>query len=254
MISFLIMGLILGLVLGLSGSGGAIIGIPLIIWMTKAPLAQATTLVLPIVGMAAFVTWIPQRHSTQWRIVGMTTLPMILSAAVTGLLKPYIPNELILALLIGFPIWGLWSTWIRNTHPSEYQPVASFPLRSVGLGALAGSLTTLTGLGGGLMLVPILKRGFNLSIAAAVSSSLVMITISTLVAMSTLWVHDQLHVFPVHDLSLIFLGLSLVAVALRGWVTRCPATLHRLIQKWVYSLVLALSVAGIILDAVRAHL
>jgi len=245
MINYIIIGAVLGSVLGLSGSGGAIIGIPLIMWMLHVDLKAASALVLPIVGIAAAMQWLPQRRLTQWPIVFSVILPLIISSAMSGFLRTLMPDLAIKALLGLFVVWGLWSTWFSKKTVIEVKQTV-FLLKSTALGLLGGVVTTLTGLGGGLLLVPLLKQGFGLKIDKAVSTSLMMIILTCGVAMMSLYYHDQLITFSAAQLGSIIVGSFGVSLVIKWILQQGDKAKVQIIQKWIYTFVLTGSILGIV--------
>ena len=244
MITYIIIGAILGAILGISGAGGAIIGIPLIMWLTGESLTSATSLILPIVGIAAIIVWIPQRQHTQWPIIAGVALPIMGATLATGYVRPYIPSPLITLIIIGFALWGLYQTWIPQ---QDTPPLTSSILgKSILLGTLAGIVTTLTGLGGGLLLVPLIKRGFGVSISAAIATSLTIITLSCSMAIASLYFHHELALFSTMQLISILAGTVLISTLSRQWRLRSTPEQQQFIQKWVYSGVLVLSILGML--------
>ncbi len=242
---YLFLGGILGAVLGMSGSGGAIIGIPLVMWLTGQSLKASTALILPIVGIAALMTWVPQRQHTRWAIVIGVVFPMFLAATASGWIRAYIPDLAIKTSLVAFAIWGLISTWKPQLDVNP-QSRKSTILKSIALGSLAGVVTTLTGLGGGLLLIPLLKQGFRVSISTAVSTSLMMISLSCAMAMISLEYHHQLLLFSLRNLGFVVGGIAFTSWIFKHWLAKTPIKTQHHVQKWVYSSVLVVSILGLL--------
>jgi uncharacterized protein len=213
-------------------------------WLTGESLTSATSLILPIVGIAAIISWIPQKQYTQWPIIAGVAFPIMIATLTSGYVRPYIPSSVITFIIIGFALWGLYQTWT----PQQDTPSATRSLlgKSIGLGILAGIVTTLTGLGGGLLLVPLIKRGFGVSISAAIATSLTIITLSCSMAIASLYLHHELVLFSAKQLISILAGTILISTLSRQWRLRSTPERQQFIQKWVYSVVLVLSIFGML--------
>ncbi len=213
-------------------------------WLTGETLTSTSSLILPIVGITALITWLPQRQHTQWRIITGVTLPIVLASLASGFFRPFIPEIALTLTIICFSMWGLYHTWATQKEtPTLPQHIL---LKSIRLGSMAGIITTLTGLGGGLLLVPLIKRGFRVPISAAIASSLVVIMMSCAMAVTSLFIHDQLTVFPPIPLMYILVGAGLSSLLIRLWKSHSSAITQQTVQKWVYSAVLVISMCGLL--------
>jgi uncharacterized protein len=244
-IFYLSLGLLLGTIAGLSGAGGAIIGIPLLVLFTGVDIKAATSLILPVVSLAAFLTWLPQRKLTNWALASRMVIPLAISSWLSGYLKPYLPNWTITAALVLFALWGLYQTWKRQKPISE-KNLTHFTLKATMTGLATGIVTTLTGLGGGIFMLPIFKQCFFLSQSAAVATSLIVIIVGCFIAMTTLSMTNQFQIFDFQTMLVIGAGISVVSLALREWLKRSTIDHQLKIRKMVYSIVLFFSIIGLL--------
>jgi len=135
-----------GILLGLTGAGGSIIALPLLQFLMGMSVHEASVAVLPIVGVVALLSVFPQRRHVHLRLAAVllgVSMPVTYAMAWA---KPFVPESVITGLILLFIGWAFVQTW----RPSDAR-VASFSL-SIGIsgvvvGAVAGALTTLTGLG-----------------------------------------------------------------------------------------------------------
>ncbi len=242
---FILLGSLFGLILGISGAGGSIVGIPMIVHTMGYSVKEATVVVLPLVAAGAILTWIPQWRQTQWPVIRRVTLPLIGASWGAGYIKSYIPVDLISILLVTVALWGLWRTWQKQRCLASAQK--NKRLKWIWIGGISGLMTTLTGLGGGLFLVPILKKSGAMTMSEAVATSLVIIGISCGIAMVSLWHANQFHLLPLPRLINLGVGMSITSYGFYIWMQKTALETQEGIQKWVYSLVLIASVVGLLI-------
>jgi len=186
---FLLIGTVVGSVMALTGAGGAIIGVPLLVHLAHYSIHDASVLALPIVATAAAVSLIFTFRHISSRVVSIIVIPAAFSSYALSFLKPIIPSYLIVGAMILLAILGLIHLWIKmpeqessNTKPS------SFHITIIGL--IAGSITCLTGLGGGVVLFPLFRLFLKMKEQSALSTGLAVICLSTV--FSLFFQRDQL--------------------------------------------------------------
>lgn len=190
-----LLGLVVGLVLALTGAGGGILAVPLLVFGTGIGVAQAGPIGLLAVGMAAALGAI-----LGWR-AGLVRYRAALLVAAAGMLLA--PAGLWAARLadtrwlgLAFALTLLYvaaRTWRQAAGPAAAPSPDAVCLRgeatgrfvwtrpcarALGLsGALAGFLSGLLGVGGGFVMVPALQRHTDLPVKSAVATSLAVIAI-----------------------------------------------------------------------------
>lgn len=209
MLSILI-GLVVGLVLGLTGAGGSIFAVPLLMAVLGWPFTQAATASLLAVAVAASVgTAMAWRHSyVRYRtaclmaFVGLLLSPVgiqVANALPESILK--IVFSLVLAVVsVRMYLMAVKSREdalvVRSAvsgegHPSvgkigEINPITGRLIwtRSVAvavscIGAVTGFLSGLLGVGGGFVIVPAIRAILPLSMHSAVATSLMAIALTS---------------------------------------------------------------------------
>lgn len=204
-------GIVVGLILGLTGAGGSVLAVPLLMAGLGWPLTQAVPVALLAVSAAAALgTWAAWRHGiVRYRAaLLMATLGMLL--APFGLwaserLPPAQLAFLFAALLTVVAVRLLRQAWLAPQETivlrgSElHEATDSKPptcqlstetgrivwtqpcLWVVGAtGGITGFLSGLMGVGGGFVIVPALRAVTGLSIHAAVATSLMTIALTSL--------------------------------------------------------------------------
>ncbi len=202
-------GLLIGLVLGLTGAGGSVFALPLLVFLLGQSPQEAVGISLGAVGMSALygvmthlragqIQWLP---AAVYATIGAAVAP--LGMALNRLAEPSVLmfGFMFLVLVVAVRLWRQAS---RN--PSDTQSLrAALPgksyengaicklnqgrefkvgprcLSGISLGAaLTGLLSGLFGVGGGFLIVPSLLFLTGISMRQAVSTSLVVIAVVSL--------------------------------------------------------------------------
>lgn len=178
-------GLLVGVSLGLTGGGGSIFAVPLLVYALGLPMAVAVGLSLAAVGLTAGFGVGLQWRNVEWRVglvfaaAGMALAPG--GAALGRLLSPALALTAF-AVLMGVAGWRMWvgksgdalATGPCRPHGEGRLRLACYS-RLLAAGAAAGVLSGLFGVGGGFIIVPALVFVAGLPIHQAVPSSLLVI-------------------------------------------------------------------------------
>jgi uncharacterized membrane protein YfcA len=211
----LIFGAIVGFSLGLTGGGGAIFAVPLLVYGLEVDSREAVGVSLITVGATALVGFVERARGR------MVELPTGLLFAISGMmtatlgawLSRRLPEPVLLVLfgglmlVIALRMWLASARWTWSTknrrkaqHGSEpptlTEPVGSPACRRDALGKLAltsrcalrltlaglaaGVLTGLFGVGGGFIIVPALTTFSGMNMQRAIGTSLLVITLVSL--------------------------------------------------------------------------
>jgi len=196
-------GVLVGVALGLTGGGGSIFAVPLLIYGLHQQPSQAVSLSLAVVGVTALIGALHVLHKR------LAALPPMFTFAAGGMMGA--PLGVTVAhtmkeqwLLLGFAVLMLaigslmWIKSLRN--PKENPIVRALPTKGEGqspmcrlahdgaldfgapcalmlalIGFISGVLSGLFGVGGGFLIVPALVLLTGMSMHQAVASSLVII-------------------------------------------------------------------------------
>lgn len=170
-------GLILGLLLGLTGAGGSLVALPLLLSL-HLPLRDAIGVSLGAVAMSALIGAIPRALQGQvaWKPVLLLALCGLPGNAAGQWLGQFIAEK---ALIIGFCLlvmWSAWRMWRGASLPArENGSVRHGALIVIGLGV--GLLSGLMGVGGGFLVVPALLWFTPLTLLSAMATSMAVIAL-----------------------------------------------------------------------------
>lgn len=172
----------IGLVLGFVGAGGAMLAVPMLIYIFGFTPLQATTAALVIVGSAALSGTLPKFSRGEVLIrEALTISALSISTNITfALLAPRIPEQAITSGLALVLILAAWSMLQQPVKPGAERrmPISVLVLLSLGIGVITG----LFGIGGGFVAIPILVLFFNTPPAKAAGTSLLIIFLNSSIA------------------------------------------------------------------------
>lgn len=217
----LVIGIIIGLVLGLTGSGGSVFAVPLLVLLAGVSMDQAIGLSLATVAASAIVGTLKVR--TKQPVMWMPAMILSLSGLFTAPIGQWAASQLpsivltlcfvMLAISIAITMWQK-----ANKHPDyasitrasdlsmaqsdgalcRLSPSGQFQLKPRCVGGLVagglviGLLSGLLGVGGGFIIIPLLLFLSQVTMQQAVSTSLVVISvISTVGFISYLFIHHH---------------------------------------------------------------
>lgn len=183
-------GILIGLVVGTVGGGGAILALPVLVYVLGESVNPASTASLIVVALAASVGAGARMRGGNvcLRLAIAFSVPAAAgSLAGTVLGTQVSPELLILSFVPVMAVAGVM-TWrrARSDGAGDERPCPAIPVVKVILaGMLVGLLTGFFGVGGGFAIVPVLTLWFGMSFRRAVGTSLVIITLTGLAALAS---------------------------------------------------------------------
>jgi uncharacterized membrane protein YfcA len=178
----LIAGALIGSVLGFIGAGGAMLSVPILIYIFDFSASHASTAALAVVLLAASSGVIPKLKSKDVLIREALVIWGIglVSNISTSLIAHNLSEKFILT---GFSIVLLVAGSSMLIKPFASGPERKMPIWSLVLVSLAiGSMTGLFGIGGGFLAIPVLVLFFQVPQNKAAGTSLLIIALNSITA------------------------------------------------------------------------
>lgn len=202
-----ILGFLVGLSLGLTGAGGGILAVPALVIGVGLSMTSAAPIALIAVGLAALTGALDglRRHLVRYKAA-------LLMALTGGVVSPFgvwlakrLPEFWLMALfsvvmcLVAYRMFkqarGNKPTKVNSDPESIKACLVSEQTGKfiwnkhslstmVSIGAISGLLTGLLGVGGGFVIVPLLKRYTNLKMHSVVATSLLVIALVSAITVS----------------------------------------------------------------------
>jgi uncharacterized membrane protein YfcA len=218
--------LVIGTVLGLTGGGGSILTVPVLVYLLSVSPVTATAYSLFIVGSTALVGTIrnAQKGMIEYKVGIVFAIPSFISVFLTRkLIVPSIPEVVLnldsfiitkdMLVMIFFAVIMLAASISmlreRNEAVLNKDVHFNYPLIIIE-GLVIGLLTGLVGAGGGFLIIPALVLFANLPIKKAVATSLMIIAIKSLIG----FLGDIGNIDIAWDFLLTFAGLSMIGIIL----------------------------------------
>lgn len=181
---YLFCGIIIGSVMGLTGAGGALVAIPLFIQFLDMDLKEASVYSLLAVVVASILNYVSQRKATQYRTGFFIVTASALGSFLMAPFKENLPTIFIAIILSSVSLYALYSVWKPVRKSSEdHATVKNNLYLSLTVGLILGALTTFTGLGGGVLMLPLFLTFFYYSQSQAVATSLFAVGLSSLASL-----------------------------------------------------------------------
>jgi uncharacterized membrane protein YfcA len=202
-----VLGAMVGVILALTGAGGGILAVPLLVFGVHLSMAKAGPIGLLAVGMAATLgTLLGLRAKiVRYKAAMLIALSGMLLAPLGLWLAQRLPNRPLSFLFALVLFWVAYRSWQQargeqargeqvhgegqvcheagdlpcRINPATGRFIWTFATARVfvAVGAVAGLLSGLLGVGGGFVLVPVMRRYTDLSMQSIVSTSMAVIAL-----------------------------------------------------------------------------
>ena len=198
----LLAGASIGFVGGVLGIGGGLLAIPLLglAFGMDQQLAQGTSLIMVLPAVLMTVRKYNQHDPIDLKAAAVGALTAICLTWVGARLAlgadPVLLRRVYAAFILWVAAFYFFQTWRRRRRPAagaaQAAPAKVFhPLWYALIGCLAGLTSGVFGVGGSVVVVPLLTTWFGLSQTRAQGLGLTMIIPGTVVAMATYGAHGQ---------------------------------------------------------------
>jgi len=194
--SIVLLGVFVGVVMGLTGAGGGIIALPLLVMLLNISVTDATPVTLLAVGSTALVgalaglyyKTLRYRAALLMALTGATLSPLGIALA------HRIDDRYLLGLFCVILVYVIYHVWtskqsdmneannplpcILDSVSGRFVWTSRCSISMMMFGGLAGFLSGLVGVGGGFVITPALYRFTHLPAPAIISTSLAVIAIN----------------------------------------------------------------------------
>lgn len=181
-------GLVIGLIVGTVGGGGAILALPVLVYVLDEGVGRASTASLIVVAIAAGIGAgaLAFRGHVCWRMALTFSGPAAAGSILGTFANGAVSAEVLILGFVPVMLVAAGATWQRagGTTDDAVTACPAAPLgRLLAAGSFVGLLTGFFGVGGGFLIVPVLTLWLGVCFRRAVATSLVIITLTGLVAL-----------------------------------------------------------------------
>ena len=177
----IVSGGVIGAVLGFVGAGGAMLSVPILLYVFGFTAIPATTGALAIVLCAAIAGAIPKARAKE--ILYREAIVIWALGLVTNLTASILAHRLSdQVITTGFSITILFAalSMIKKSTEQQQRRMSNGSLAALSLGI--GVITGLFGIGGGFIVIPILMHAFGTPARVASGTSLAVIALNSITA------------------------------------------------------------------------
>lgn len=171
---------LIGLSLGLTGAGGSIITLPVLVYLAGLPPKEAVGLSLFVVGVAAMVGAVQRIRSGEFHARAALMFALSGMAGATGgaRLTHLVSGRVLMIIFAGLML-AVAINMLRGSGKETSMEAECRPLRCLLAGLGVGILTGFIGVGGGFLLMPTLVRFARLPLRMATGTSLAVISFNS---------------------------------------------------------------------------
>ncbi|WP_454722756.1 MULTISPECIES: sulfite exporter TauE/SafE family protein [Cupriavidus] len=205
------LGAVVGIILALTGAGGGILAVPLLVFGLRLGLAQAAPVGLLAVGLSAAVGALLglKEGIVRYRAAALIGVAGMALAPLGSWLAQRTPNAPLTALFGVVMAVVSWRNFRKTLGGAPAAPVVRPPCvinpqrgrlawtrpcawALAGTGAVSGLLSGLLGVGGGFVIVPALSRYTDVPVRGIMATSLAVIALVSAGATATAVVHGTI--------------------------------------------------------------
>jgi len=210
-------GIIVGIISALLGIGGGLLYVPALAAIGASPLQSvATSLVAITLGALSGTIQNWKMNSLKLETVSLLTFPAMLTTEIGVAIAKALPSKWLLLSFAGLQITAIWLINLKKQLQKEEKKAAQIDfsesqvnssaliLKTQGIGLIAGVLSGLFGVGGGIVMVPLQVLFLKMPIKESVQTSYGAIVLISLWAVSRYVIADSSNVLIVPGLMLGF--------------------------------------------------
>ncbi|MGI8729525.1 MAG: sulfite exporter TauE/SafE family protein [Solirubrobacteraceae bacterium] len=184
------LGIVIGMVVGAVGGGGAILALPVLVYVLGERVGPASTASLIVVAIAAGIGAgaLALRGHVCWRIALTFFVPAAAGSVLGTIGNHAVGAKALILAFVPVMLVAAAATWERAGHTTSDETGQCpdvRPSQIIVAGVGVGALTGFFGVGGGFLIVPVLTLWLGFSFRRAVATSLVIITLTGVVALAS---------------------------------------------------------------------
>jgi len=182
-------GLVIGLIVGGVGGGGAILALPVLVYVLGEGVGPASTASLIVIAVAAAVGAgaLAFRGHVCWRLALTFSVPAAAGSLLGTFASAAVSARVLILAFVPVMLVAASAAWRGGDDPRDGGPgecPAPDWRRILVAGLGVGILTGFFGVGGGFLIVPVLTLWLGASFRRSVATSLVIITLTGLAALA----------------------------------------------------------------------
>lgn len=185
-------GFAIGAVVGTVGGGGAILALPVLVYVLGEGVSPASTASLIVVALGASFGAGSQAREGRlcWQIALAFSVPAAAGAYLGTIANEAIDPKVLVLAFVPVMLVAAAVTYRRGDAPdagddADHGCPPPFSLRAGASGLAVGALTGFFGVGGGFLIVPALTALLGLGMRRAIATSLAIITLTGLAALAS---------------------------------------------------------------------
>lgn len=231
-----LIGLLVGFSLALTGAGGALLSIPLFVYFFDYSIKASSFYSLIIVAAGALIGLLIEHRNIRYLYAIIMALSSFFGSLALSKFKSQVSDLYIIYIYYIICTYSLFSVWSKKSISSD-ESIIQIPYYVLILsGAILGGLTTLTGLGGGVLLLPLFMKGFRLNERSAVATSLMTILLTSLISFS-LQLNSNSIAITSFDFIYVIIGLTLSVYISRQIIQKVRPQIVSNLRRIIYSLI-----------------
>ena len=179
------LGLLGGVLAGVAGVGGGLVFVPTLVYVAGWDIKEAVAASFVIIvfsSLSGTLRNVRSEDPADWWAAGIFASTVAPASLIGVYLSNVSPASVVQFVFAGVLLALAYPTARGSSGPSDEErrkiPLSLVLLAGVGIGALSG----LVGVGGGVVMVPLMVLGMNLTTKRAVSTSLAVILLTGIVA------------------------------------------------------------------------
>ena len=234
--------------MGLTGAGGALISIPLFLGLMNVSLKEATVLSLIAVILGSLINLLGAKPFSDKKIILFFVVFGALANYLTLPLKETLPNFMIAIFLTAITSFSVWSLW-KKESPKPHHSQKNHWIKMIATGLFLGVITTLTGLGGGVLLIPILISWFGKNYEEALPISLGTVLF---ISLTSFFMQKKLalELISLSEIGFIALGTLMAFFSLKLILKRTNPAHLVFLRKFIFTLVTIYSITSVMLKSI----